>query len=432
MQAETHSEQAPEGGNRMRESGSRELEIGIRNSEDARLRVALLTGGDDRPYALGITDALVQQGIAVDFIGSDALDAPELHASPYVRFLNLRRDQDRNATFHRKVVRILKYYGRLVRYAAMARPRVFHILWNSKFETVDRVLLMLYYRALGKRVVLTAHNVNAAKRDGRDSWFNRLTLGIQYRLCHHVFVHTHRMKMDLEIDFRQPAAKISVIPFGINNTTPRTGLTRENARMQLGIEHGEQTLLFFGQIAPYKGLEYLVEAMKALRQRGDRVRLLIAGKVKPGNEAYWRRIEETITGEGLNEVVDRKVRFIPDTEVECLMQAADVVALPYVSIFQSGVPFLAYSFGLPVIATDVGSLRDDILEGKTGFVVPARDPNKFADAICRFFKSPMYVQQVDTNAFIKAYVNERHSWEISGRITAEIYGRLLSRREKYR
>ena len=46
-----------------------------------------------------------------------------------------------------------------------AKPRVFHILWNNKFELFDRTLLMLYYRLLGRRVVLTAHNVNAAKRD---------------------------------------------------------------------------------------------------------------------------------------------------------------------------------------------------------------------------------------------------------------------------
>lgn len=53
----------------------------------------------------------------------------------------------------------------LVRYAVTAKPTIFHILWNNKFEYFDRTLLMLYYRALGKKVVLTVHNVNADNRD---------------------------------------------------------------------------------------------------------------------------------------------------------------------------------------------------------------------------------------------------------------------------
>ena len=91
-----------------------------------------------------------------------------------------------------KAVRLSTYYLRLLKYAVVAKPRIFHILWNNKFELFDRTLLMLYYRLLGRRVVLTAHNVNAAKRDGRDSLLNRLTLWVQYRLSDHIFVHTGR------------------------------------------------------------------------------------------------------------------------------------------------------------------------------------------------------------------------------------------------
>ena len=71
------------------------------------VRVCLLTGGDDRPYALGMASALVAQGIATDFIGSDKLDAPELHRSSLLTFLNLRGDQSEEAPLRRKVARIL-------------------------------------------------------------------------------------------------------------------------------------------------------------------------------------------------------------------------------------------------------------------------------------------------------------------------------------
>ncbi len=142
------------------------------------IEVCLLTGGDDRPYALGMASTLASRAINVDFIGSNKLDAPELHRSPRIAFLNLRGDQSEDAPFRRKFVRIITYYVRLLKYVLRARPRIFHILWNNKFEHFDRTLLMFYYRLFGKRIVFTAHNVNTRKRDGRDSWVNRLSLGI--------------------------------------------------------------------------------------------------------------------------------------------------------------------------------------------------------------------------------------------------------------
>src|SRR6185437_4039855 len=117
-----------------------------------RIEVCLLTGGDDRPYALGMASTLASRAISVDFIGSDKLDAPELHRRPLIAFLNLRGDQSEDAPFRRKFVRILTYYVRLLKYVLRSRPRIFHILWNNKFEHFDRTLLMLYYRLFGKRI----------------------------------------------------------------------------------------------------------------------------------------------------------------------------------------------------------------------------------------------------------------------------------------
>jgi D-inositol-3-phosphate glycosyltransferase len=125
--------------------------------------VALLTGGGDKPYALGMALALSAHGIFIDFVGSDELDVPELRGIASLNFLNLRGDNRPNVSRSKKVVRVLTYYRRLVAYAATARPKIFHILWNNKFEYLDRTLLMAYYKFLGKRIVFTAHNVNAGK-----------------------------------------------------------------------------------------------------------------------------------------------------------------------------------------------------------------------------------------------------------------------------
>src|SRR6267378_2712242 len=93
-----------------------------------RREVAVLTGGWDKPYALGLASALMAEGISFDFIGSDDVDGPELHKTRQVNFLNLRGDQSSGASKHQKVLRVLKYYARLIRYAASSKPKVFHIL----------------------------------------------------------------------------------------------------------------------------------------------------------------------------------------------------------------------------------------------------------------------------------------------------------------
>jgi D-inositol-3-phosphate glycosyltransferase len=388
---------------------------------DKEIHICLLTGGDDRPYALGMAAALTEQGIRVDFIGSDALDAPELHSSPLLNFRNLRGDQREDVGLLRKGKRILLYYVKLMHYALVARPKVFHILWNNKFELFDRTCLMLYYRCLGKRVILTAHNVNAAKRDARDSRMNRLSLWLQYRLCHHIFVHTQRMKDELLAEFGVRTADVSVIPFGINNTTPLTELTHDDARQRLGLAKDAKTILFFGQIAPYKGLEYLASAFATLVKTVPGVHLIIAGKVKRGSDEYWERIRAAIGESGASDSVTACVRFIPDDEVEQYFKAADVVALPYTQIFQSGVPFLAYSFGVPVIATDVGSLRDDIVDGTTGFVCSTRDPAALSEVITRFFSSELYRDRELRRAEIRGLAAQRHSWTTVGEIARSTY-----------
>jgi D-inositol-3-phosphate glycosyltransferase len=397
------------------------------DSATTSLRVCLLTGGGDRPYALGMASALAGLGISVDFIGSDKLDAPELHRSSLLTFLNLRGDQNENAPLRRKVVRIIVYYARLTMYAARSRARIFHILWNNKFEHFDRTLLMLYYRFFGKRIILTAHNVNMRKRDRRDSWFNRLSLRMQYRLCDHIFVHTAAMKRELTTDFGIASHRVSVIPFGINNTSPTTALGRREAREQIGLRPSEKTLLFFGQIAPYKGLEYLVAAISELAKQEENLRLVIAGRIKPGYASYWNMIRSEISLRGLENRIIQHVRFIPETEVEVYFKAADVTVIPYVEIFQSGVPFLSYSFGLPVIATDVGSLRDDIIEGTTGFFCRPKNPADLARTIRTYFSSDSYQNLRSRRTEIREWANARHSWAKVGEILSVVYRQVLAK-----
>src|ERR1700734_4045591 len=100
-------------------------------------QISLLTAGRDKPYALGLATALAAAGMKVDFVGGDELDSPELRGNPKINFLNLRGDQSVDAGLLEKMARVLIYYFRLIFYAATARPKAFHILWNNKFEFFD-------------------------------------------------------------------------------------------------------------------------------------------------------------------------------------------------------------------------------------------------------------------------------------------------------
>jgi len=395
------------------------------NTQRPTLRVALLTGGGDKPYALGVAAALTSQGIFVDFIGSDELSVPAVVNNSRVTFLNLRGSQRADASPFSKAWRVLKYYIHLIIYAATAQPKLFHLLWNNKFELFDRTLLMIYYRMLGKKITLTVHNVNARKRDSNDSFLNRLSLRLQYKFCDHIFVHTERMRGELVSDFRVPMSIVSVIPFGINNTVPNTALSTEEAKQQIGVGSGDKALLFFGNITPYKGLEYLVSAFGVLLTKDRSYRLIIAGRPK-GSETYWKEIQQAIARGGFSDRIIQRIEYIPDELTELYFKAADVLILPYTHVFQSGVLFLGYGFGLPAIAADVGALEEEIIEGETGFMFKPRDSVDLARKIDKYFNSELFGDLKNRRKQIREHANERYSWGKVAETTMAVYSNLLS------
>jgi len=391
------------------------------------IEVALLTGGFDRPYAYGLAMALVSKGIRLEVIRSDEVDSPEMHDTANLTFLNLWHAQRANRTLAGKLSRILRYYARLIRYAAVARPRVFHILWNSKLQLFDRTLLMLYYKGMGKKIAFTAHNVNQGRRDSNDSLLNRITLKIQYRLVDHIFVHTPQMKSELLEDFGVGERAVTVLRHPINNAFPDTDLTPAGAKRMLGIRDVEKTILFFGRIKPYKGLEDLLAAFQQLAASDANYRLIIAGELQKGNKEYMDEIQPMICRELDRGQIIVKIQFIPDEEMELYLKAADVLVLPYKAIFQSGVLFLAYSFGLPVVATDVGTFREEIIEGRTGFVCRSNDPGDLAKTLEIYFESDLYKDLERRRQEIRDYAYDHHSWDAVAVLTRNAYAAMLGR-----
>jgi glycosyltransferase involved in cell wall biosynthesis len=232
------------------------------------------------------------------------------------------------------------------------------------------------------------------------------------------------MKEEMLAEFPMPEEKVVVIPFGINNTLPNSEMSREKARELLGLDQRRKTMLFFGNIAPYKGLEHLVRALVEVSKKDPNICVLVAGRTK-GAPEYWESVQREIRSNDLEDKIILRTEYIPDEEVERYFKAADVLVLPYVSIFQSGVLSLGYSFGLPVIAADVGSLKEEIVEGKTGFVFSHEKPSDLTRQIETYFGSELYRDLEKRRQDIRDYANEQYSWDKVGAITKQVYTELL-------
>ncbi len=398
--------------------------LNLRNGTQS-LAVTVMTGGIDRPYTFGLAMELVSKGVFLDLVGSEGVDFPEFHTTSGIHFLNLQGSQRADVSKLRKVSRLLNFYLKSISYAVIAKPRIFHILWNNKFELFDRTVLTIFYKLLGKKIVLTVHNVNTRKRDSNDNYLNRLTLRIQYQLADHVFIHTASAKTELIEEYGVQKSRITVVPFPINNALRQTDLTQIEARRRLGIQDGRKTLLFFGRITPYKGLEYLVAAFREVLARRDDFRLVIAGRPENDCLEYWRTIRDGLQDEVKSGRVLLRADHIPDEETEMYFKAADVLVLPYKKIYQSGVLFLSYSFGLPVLVANIGTLGAEVDEGKTGFVFNTEDSRDLAATIERYFASDLFYTLDARRQEIKDIATTRHSWDVVGRATISVYTKLL-------
>jgi glycosyltransferase involved in cell wall biosynthesis len=122
--------------------------------------------------------------------------------------------------------------------------------------------------------------------------------------------------------------------------------------------------------------------------------------------------------------VIQRIEFVPDEETELYFKAADVLALPYRDASESGVLVLGYAFGLPVIATDVGSFRQNIVEGETGFLCKPSDADDLARTIETYFRSSAFTNLERRRREIQDYASAQRSWDTVGAKTLSVYSRL--------
>lgn len=193
------------------------------------------------------------------------------------------------------------------------------------------------------------------------------------RRCDAVFTHASL----LETEFSRmcgesvPISSYPLPPPVIDALPPR-----REAREMLGIPPGRRVALFFGIIRPYKGVELLLEAVARLPEESDWF-LLVGGEPwRNLGPALRRRVRDL----GVEDRVQLRFGWVPESEVPQLLAAADLVVLPYRSGSQSAVAPLALAAGVPVLSTKVGGLPEVVRDGFNGLLVAPGSADELATA----------------------------------------------------
>jgi glycosyltransferase involved in cell wall biosynthesis len=222
-----------------------------------------------------------------------------------------------------------------------------------------------------------------------------------------LYVHD-RINRDLFLElYSVPAKRVIEIPHGANEImlemTPSH--TPEQLRQLHSATPDQPVVLFFGTLTKYKGIEDLIKAFPAVQQATG-ARLVIAGY--PAKDIDADELKAIAAAGGVADHISWFLDYVPNEQVVPLLQMADVVAMPYRAITQSGILQIAYACGRPVVATRVGGLPDVIEHERSGLLVEPENPDDLAQGLIRAINDKALREVMGERA--RELAAARYSW----------------------
>ena len=193
-------------------------------------------------------------------------------------------------------------------------------------------------------------------------WWEKYLVKATFRQAHSFIAASDFTAKQMRNDF--PNKDICTTTLSIYDCYNLNRYNKTSAKEFLSI-NSKEVILFFGLIRPYKGLMKLIEAFPIIKQERKDIKLLIVGECYGDINEYTDRIKEL----NIEEDVMLVNEFVANEDIEPYFVASDAVVLPYESATQSGIVMTAYAFRKPVVVTNVGGIKEQVLQEKTGFVI---------------------------------------------------------------
>lgn len=332
-------------------------------------------------YDLAFFNSLVRQGLEVTWV---TCDETRVEPEGFQRWTPFRGIYE-GPSWRRGIRYIRGLYALLQRANQLAKRQ--RVIIHQQFVTlpIAELAFVNLARWQGIPCVLTVHDVTpyvgvAAAR-------MRRLLPRLYGQYDALIVHSKAAQAELKDLVDQPAPPIYVIPHGHYNDSHGDGpnLPQSEARARLGVSNSARVILFLGGIRREKGLEYLLRALPdVLRLLPDTV-LIVAGRPYQHEASSYENLIDALN---VRNHVRLRWEFVPDDELPTYYRAADVATVPYTKAYQSGVCLTAYAFRRPVVASAIGGLQEQVIDGKTGYLVPPANPSAIAQALISILSRP--------------------------------------------
>jgi glycosyltransferase involved in cell wall biosynthesis len=284
-------------------------------------------------------------------------------------------------------------------------------------------LMLLERRA--RTIVDICHNVHPFSTSGasgglfnrsrwRESFYRRI-----YRLFDRVFVHFERNREEFVTSFGISRDKVGVIVHGneeIFRDLRTPGVDAAALRARVAIPANEPVVLFFGTLSRYKGIDVLIDAFPAIR-KATNARLVLAGFPSPDFDV--RAHEAQARARGIDAAITWVPEYVASGDVAAWMELADVIVFPYRDIYQSGALHIAQTFGVPIVASAIGAMKDVIEDRKSGLLIAPENPAALADAVIELLRNRPLATELGRNAATDA--QGPFSWTtIAARILREV------------